>query len=201
MLLLRFCGSFVLFSIAKRESFEFLGWKNQTVNRWNQCFWKDLHFSYFFCNGGALDLLRHVVDLAVSLTKSRPAKTTLKLNMSGLDFSVLVLQRPNSFDLNAFFNFASIYSFLATWFMFSFLLWRLVAPLFCSPCEDWIFWFFLVWKFSNCFPVETHVFGRYFIFCTFCTDGALNLCLRVVVLLCHDQPRLHKSWKYQDLTS
>ena len=29
LLPLRFCGSFVLFSIANRESFEFLGWKNQ----------------------------------------------------------------------------------------------------------------------------------------------------------------------------
>ena len=47
LLILRFCSSFVLFSIAKRESFEFLGWKNQTVNRWNQCFRKDLHFLYF----------------------------------------------------------------------------------------------------------------------------------------------------------
>ena len=47
LLTLRFCGSFVLVSIAKRESFKFLGWKNQTVIRWNQCFRKDLHFLYF----------------------------------------------------------------------------------------------------------------------------------------------------------
>ena len=33
-------------------------------------------FSIFLCNGGALDLLRHVVDLSVSLTMSRPADTT-----------------------------------------------------------------------------------------------------------------------------
>ena len=47
LLPLRFCGSFVLFSFAKCESFEFLGWKNQTVIRWNQCFRKDLNFLYF----------------------------------------------------------------------------------------------------------------------------------------------------------
>ena len=33
-------------------------------------------FFVFFCNGGALDLLRHVTDLSVSLTVSRPAETT-----------------------------------------------------------------------------------------------------------------------------
>ena len=33
-------------------------------------------FCIFLCNGGALDLLRGVVDLSVSLTMSRPAKTT-----------------------------------------------------------------------------------------------------------------------------
>ena len=46
LLPLRFCGSFCLFFIAKRKSFEFLGWKNQTVIRWNG-FRKDLHFLYF----------------------------------------------------------------------------------------------------------------------------------------------------------
>ena len=47
LLPLRFCGSFVLISIAKRKSFEFLVWKNQTIIRWNPCFRKDLHFLYF----------------------------------------------------------------------------------------------------------------------------------------------------------
>ena len=44
LLPMRFCGSFVFFSNAKRESFEFLVWNNQTIIRWNPCFWKDLHF-------------------------------------------------------------------------------------------------------------------------------------------------------------
>ena len=47
LLPLKFCASFVLFSIAKRERFEFLGWMNQTVIRCNQCFRKDLHVLYF----------------------------------------------------------------------------------------------------------------------------------------------------------
>ena len=59
-------------------------------------------FCIFFCNGGALDLLWQVVELSVSLTMPRPAETTSKLNMSGLDFLVPVLQISNSFDLNAF---------------------------------------------------------------------------------------------------
>ena len=79
LLPLRFCRSFVLFSDAKRESFEFLVWIIQTVSRWNPCFRKNLHFFVFFCNGGARDLLRLVVDLSVSLTMSRPAETTLKI--------------------------------------------------------------------------------------------------------------------------
>ena len=33
-------------------------------------------FCIFLCNGGALHLLRHVVDLSVSLTMSGPAETT-----------------------------------------------------------------------------------------------------------------------------
>ena len=48
LLLLRFCGSFVLFSIAKRESFVFLGGMSRTVIMWNQCFRKDLHFLFLF---------------------------------------------------------------------------------------------------------------------------------------------------------
>ena len=48
LLPLRFCGSFVLFFIAKRESFEFLVWKNRTVIKWNHCFRKDLHFVFSF---------------------------------------------------------------------------------------------------------------------------------------------------------
>ena len=64
--------------------------------------------TFIFCTflryGGALDLLRHVVDLSVSLAMSQPPETMQKLSMSKLDFSILVLQSSNSADLNAFFQ-------------------------------------------------------------------------------------------------
>ena len=145
-------------------------------------FGRSFNLCTFVCNHGALNLRLHVVALPASVTMSWPAETTLKLNRSGPDFLVLVLQSSNSFNLNAFFNFASVYFFLVTWYMFSFCLWGLVVPSFCSPCEDWIFWFFGL-KISKCFPVKTHVFGRAFNFCTFVRNhGALNLRLHVVAL-------------------
>ena len=45
-----------------------------------------------------------MVALLASVTLSWPAKTTQKLNTSGLDFLALVLQSSNSFDLKAFFQ-------------------------------------------------------------------------------------------------
>ena len=63
-------------------------------------------FYIFLCDGGSLNLLRHVVDLSVSLTMSQPAATTWKLSMSRLDFLILVLQNSNGFDLiSIFFKF------------------------------------------------------------------------------------------------
>ena len=45
-----------------------------------------------------------VVALRASLILLWSPGTTWKLNMSGLDFLVLVLQNSHSFDLNAFFQ-------------------------------------------------------------------------------------------------
>ena len=56
-----------------------------------------------FCNCGALDLLRNVVDLSVSLSTSQPAETTSNLSMSIPEFVVLVLQKSNCFNLISFF--------------------------------------------------------------------------------------------------
>ena len=141
----------------------------------SQVFWR----FFIFCTDGALNLPLRVVALPSSVTMSWPAETTWKLNRSGLDFLVPVLQNSNSLHMKAFFIFASVYFFLLTCFLFSFCPCGLVVPFFCSSCEDWVFWFFFDFKFSNCFPVKTHVFGRSFIFCT---DGALKLPLRVVAL-------------------
>ena len=116
---------------------------------------------------GALKLRLDVATLPASLAMSWPAENTWKLNRSGIDFLVLVLQSSNSFILNAFFNFASVNFFLATWFMFSFCLQGLVVLLSCSPYEDWIF--FVFWfKNFKLFPVKARFFRRPFIFCTFC---------------------------------
>ena len=54
------------------------------------------------CKEGALKLRLHVVALLASVTMSWPAKTTLKLNTSALDFLALVLQSSNSLDMKAF---------------------------------------------------------------------------------------------------
>ena len=94
------------------------------------------------CNIGALKMRLHVVALPASLAISWSAEITQKLNRSGLDFLVLVLQISNSFIVEAFFSFAPIKFFLATWFMFSFCPRGLVVLSFCSPYDDWIFWFF-----------------------------------------------------------
>ena len=101
------------------------------------------------CNHGALKLRLHVVALPASLATSWPSEITKNVSRSGFDFFVLVLQSSNSFILNASFNSASVNFFLATWFMFSFCLRGPVILLFCSSCDDWIFWFFLVWKFQT----------------------------------------------------
>ena len=71
-------------------------------------------FALFVCNDGALILRLHVIAVPASLTLSLPAKTTKKLNMSGLDFSVLVLQRSNSFYLEAIF-FSIFLRFRSSW--------------------------------------------------------------------------------------
>ena len=102
--------------------------------------------------------------------------------MSRLDFLVLVLQSSNSFNLNAFFNFVSIFFILAARFMFSFCLWGLAGPLFCSPCQDWKFCFFFVLKSSNGYSIKL-MFSEglsFFVFVLY--DGALNFLRHVVEL-------------------
>ena len=67
-------------------------------------FGRSFIFYTFVCRHGALHLRLRMVALPASVTMSRPAKITSKLNMSGLDFLLLVLQSSNSFDLKAFFQ-------------------------------------------------------------------------------------------------
>ena len=131
------------------------------------------------CNHGALKLHLHVVALPASLARSWPAEITKKLSRSGLDFLVLVLESCNSFIMNAFFNFASVNFFQATWFRFSFCRQGLVVPLFCSPCDDWISRFFQFENFKL-FSVKLNFSEGPSFFVPFvCNHGAFNLRLHV----------------------
>ena len=98
---------------------------------------------------------------------SWPAKTTSKLNTSGLDFLALVLQISNSFDLKAFFQVS--FSLILTVYKGHIQLLFLGAV--CStglfgPAKS-LFYFLFRLKSSNGFHVETLIFGRSFIFCHF----------------------------------
>ena len=82
-------------------------------------------FCTFVCNHGALILRLQVLALLVSVTMARQAKTSQKLNFTDwiCDFELFdSYKSSNSFNMNAFLNFASVYFFLAAWFMFCFCL-------------------------------------------------------------------------------
>ena len=126
-----------------------------------------------------------MVALLVSVTMSWRAKTSLKLNMSGLDFLVLALQISNSFDLNAFLQ--ALFSLILTFYKGHIKLLHLR-----TVCLTGLFGLrqkcisipFYRLKTSKNFPVKTHVFEKTFKFCTFvCNDGGLSLRLHMVALL------------------
>ena len=65
-------------------------------------------FTIHVCNDGALSLHLHVLALPASVTMWWSAKLTWKLNISGLDFLLLVLQKSHSVNLHSesfFFHF------------------------------------------------------------------------------------------------
>ena len=107
---------------------------------------KSWGFEFAPARGSPASVIDHVM-ISQDYIKVEQVRTWL-LNSSLAKFLILVLQSSNSLNLNAFFNFASIYFFLLTWSMFSFCLWGLVFLLFCSPCQDGNFWFFCL-KSSN----------------------------------------------------
>ena len=118
-------------------------------------------------NHGALIFCLQLVALPASATMPLPAKITKNLNMLGLNILVLVFQISNSFNLKAF-------SFCRQ-FISSCLPGRPSIVTFGGRLFHWLFWkccefcycsFFRL-KSSDCFPVQTHVFERSFIFCTF----------------------------------
>ena len=85
--------------------------------------------------------------------------------MLELDFLALVLQSSNSFDLKAFFNFSSVYS---SWLQGPSPIVAFKGRVFHGVVWSRLEVFFFRLKSSNCFHVETHIFGRSFIFCYFC---------------------------------
>ena len=97
--------------------------------------------------------------------------------MSGLDFLALVLQSSNSFDMKAFFQI--LFSLLLTVYKGDNQL--MVLGSWCPTGaflkgREQYFWSFYRPESSNFFPVETHFFGRSFIFYNFvCKHGALHL--------------------------
>ena len=140
-------------------------------------FERSVIFWNFVCKHRLLTYLCvHMLALLVSVNMSWRAKTSFKLNMSRLDFIVLVLQSSNSFDLNAFFNFSSVY------FCLVFKSYSIVELRDCV--SHWVFWkfeknvFVLFFRLKpwKCFPVETHLFERFFIFCTFVCNQGLWTC-------------------------
>ena len=99
-----FCGFVVLMFCSPCQGwifFYFLVWKFQTVFRWKPCFREALFCAFCWCLR-ALKLHLQVVALPAAMTMSWPAMLASKLNMSGLDFLALVLQKSNSLHLNAF---------------------------------------------------------------------------------------------------
>ena len=102
---------FVLFSMPRMEFLFFFRLKSSNSFSVILIFGRSFIFWSFVRNQEPLIFRQHEVALSASVTLSWPTKATKKLNRSGLDFLVLVWQNCNSFNLNAFFNFASVYFF------------------------------------------------------------------------------------------
>ena len=140
-------------------------------------------FCTFVCNHWDLKLRLHLVAVPASVTLSWLAKTTKKLNTSGVDSLVLVLQKSNNFNLNAFFNFPSVCFCLVTSSLFNSCIYRPCVSLGFSEGSRIMFLSFLCLNFSNCFPVKTLVFERYFLFCTsVCNHWDLKFRLHLVAV-------------------
>ena len=101
------------------------------------------------------------------------------MSMSGLGFSVLVLQSSNSFDLNAFFSgFVEVNSYCLQG-RYSTDGFRVLLPHWgFLKVENFVFVLFSVSNLQNVFPLK-HIFSKGPSFCTFvCSHGALNFASR-----------------------
>ena len=147
-------------------------------------FGRFFYFLYFFCNDGALMLHLHVVTLPVSVILSWPAKTTWKLNISGLDFLALLLQSSNNFDLKDFYQVLfrlnlTVYEGLVQWTPSG----SLSSTGFLWKVENTVSVLFIVWSLQTVFPLKPMISECPSFFVLFvCNDEALNLRLHVVFL-------------------
>ena len=168
LLPMRLCGSFVLFSNAKRESFEFLVRISQTVIRWNPCFWKDIHFLYFsleWWSSGFTPGFGRPVSVIDHVTTSWDYKK---------------VEHVITWILNSSFaKFQRIWSDFP-FFKFLFSLTLIVCKnhvqsmLLGSLCSIWVFWkvdnnvsVLFSSEIFKPFLAKTHVFERSLVFCTF----------------------------------
>ena len=91
-----------------------------------------------------------------------------------------VMQKFDSFKMDASLKKSLVYLFLVTRFICSCCLWGFVVPLFCSLMPNvkvLSFWSEIIKRFL----VETHVFGTTFIFCIFLHNGGAPDLLRHLV--------------------
>ena len=127
-------------------------------SRWNQCFRKVLHFLNFWLKSwgyDCYDFLPAIGSPASVGDHVMTGKVYIKLNMSGLDFLLLVLQSSNSFDMNAFFQ--VLISLLFPGYKGHIQLLCLGAV-----CSTGCFWkvenfasvLFFVWNLQNVFPLK-----------------------------------------------
>ena len=145
-------GSYGFLFCSRWEEWKFyiFVWNLQTVSPLKLIFSEGPSFlERSVCNLGALKKRLHVAALSSSLAMPWPAEITKNLNRSGLDSLVLVLQSSNSFILNAFFNFASVYYLLHAWVQVQFLLSGSCGSFVLFSIQRLDFFGFLVWNFAT----------------------------------------------------
>ena len=106
------CPTGIFWKVENIVSVLFFVWNLQTVFPLKPMFSRHPFFCTFCSYSWGFILRLHVLALPASLTFSWPAKRTLNLNMSALDFLALVLQIFNSFNMKA--SFRVLFSLILT---------------------------------------------------------------------------------------
>ena len=145
LLLLQFYGYYFCSLMPNVQALSFWSESFKGLIGETHVFGRTFIFCIFLCNGGAPNLLRHVVDLSVSLNMSGPAETTQKLSIPRLHFLTLVLQCSNGFDLIPLF-FQALFRLIITVYEAHVQLMLLVSLCSTGYFERWrlMFLFFLL---------------------------------------------------------